>query len=209
MSEGIQGDGGEAMIEPDDCDKRINKAIDVKDDQHVQLEVHLTTANNKVYNLTLQLKLLRKQYQDVSKDNDILRSDLTVSHANLDFIRENTTNYEVANDLMESKRKVFELKEFLTMAIQDIQTVEADQMTIDKELTAKKNDLATALKTLTITRQELVATESNLRTTNNNLKSAYIEVEISHTRLVAAKLDLKTTQDELSTAKRHNDVLAG
>ena len=172
MSTDIEGAGGDVLIEPDDCDDRINKAIVVKDDQQEQLRLHLTTANDKVYKLTTELKMWRKQYHDVSKDNDTLRSDLTASHANLEFIRENNPNYEVSNDLMESKQKVSELQEILAMAIKDIETADAEKTAIDKELTAKKNDLATALKNLTIEKRKLVATESNLETTQNELSTA-------------------------------------
>jgi chromosome segregation ATPase len=177
MSTDIEGAGGDILIEPDDCDKRINEAKDVKDDQHMQLKVHLTTANKKMYDLTAELNMLRKKYRDVSKDNETLRSDLAASHANLEFIRENNPNYEVSKDLMESKQNVIELQQILAMAIKNIEAVEAEKKAIGQELTAKKNDLATALKNLTIEKRKLETTQNELSTAKNTMALLQDEID--------------------------------
>jgi len=215
MSEGDQGGGGDVMIEPDDCDARINKAKDVKDDQHVQMKIHLMAAQKKVDHLTVQADMYMRQRQESTKDNVTLRSKLIASRASLEAMRENTANHGVSEDLIDSDLQVEGLTECLTHAVDDLLKAKERQTTINNELTAKKGKLGDVLNTLETTKRELgiahielnttknklAATESYMGTTHNDLKTAHTQLATAQTGLKTTQNDLRTTITELSTAQ--------
>jgi myosin protein heavy chain len=195
MSEDDQGDP---------CGERITEVIEARNEQENQLEAFLETSQNNVYKLKLELKKLQAVYQDVTKDNSHLRSDIFALHANMKYIRENMENYYVAEDLMESNLKLTELKEMLVSSIDDQKTSDANEATIKKQLMTTQDNLATTFKTLETTKANLETTKDNLETTKANLETTKDNLETTKANLETTKDNLETTKDELLTSQ--NDV---